>query len=314
MPTFLPDPTAAPRATSRLLTAAPRPTRPVAAPSGPWPWLVTASRWLRRAHLYSGLLLVPFVLVYGISAFLFNHPAARGGGARNEAPRAEPLSVPVAAELRAQLPAADELAASVAAVLDGEAPLPGSAGLRGSWTFDFEQDGQRRRLSLAADGSSANIRSVAAEPSRANRLPPELFAPAGEAASRVAGRVLADAGFPEVRLRGAGAPQLRYRGQATEVSASIDRRQASVRDAAAFDFGRLLMRLHTAHGYGGDQLPRLLWAAVVDLMAGAMVLWAISGLWMWWQKRSYRRAGLWVLGFTGIGAAALVSTMAASMN
>ncbi len=310
MPTFLPDPTAAPRGTSPLLTAAPRPTRPVTAPPGPSPWLVTASRWLRRAHLYSGLLLVPFVLVYGVSAFLFNHPAVRGGEARVD----DSKSLTVAAELQAAMPTAQAVAEGVARALEGETPVPGSASLRGSWTFEFEQDGQRRRLSLAADGSSATIRSVAAEPSRAARLPHELFVPASEAALRVAGRVLADAGLPEVRVRGAGAPQLRYRGQATEVSASIDRRQASVRDAAAFDFGRLLMRLHTAHGYGGDQLSRLAWAVIVDLMAGAMVLWAVSGLWMWWQKRSYRRAGLWVLGITGIGAATLMLTMAASMN
>src|SRR5688500_19512930 len=35
------------------------------------PWM----RWVRRVHLFSGLLLLPFVLVYGISGFLLN----RGG-------------------------------------------------------------------------------------------------------------------------------------------------------------------------------------------------------------------------------------------
>ena len=33
-------------------------------------------RLVRRVHLYSGLFLVPLVLLYGVTAFLFNHPAA----------------------------------------------------------------------------------------------------------------------------------------------------------------------------------------------------------------------------------------------
>lgn len=38
------------------------------------PWYRTAVHWLRRGHLFAGLLLLPWVFLYGITAFLFNHP------------------------------------------------------------------------------------------------------------------------------------------------------------------------------------------------------------------------------------------------
>src|SRR5687767_5465961 len=54
-------------------------------------WSATATRWLRRLHLWSGIALVPFVLVYGISAFLFNHAGAPAAPERT----LPPVPVPV---------------------------------------------------------------------------------------------------------------------------------------------------------------------------------------------------------------------------
>jgi hypothetical protein len=36
----------------------------------------TALKWLRRLHLYLGLFLFPWAVLYGVTAFLFNHPRA----------------------------------------------------------------------------------------------------------------------------------------------------------------------------------------------------------------------------------------------
>ena len=36
----------------------------------------TAVMWVRRGHLYLGLFLFPWVVLYGVTAFLFNHPRA----------------------------------------------------------------------------------------------------------------------------------------------------------------------------------------------------------------------------------------------
>lgn len=277
--------------------------------SGPAPWQATLAKLVRRTHLYSGLALVPFVLVYGVSAFLFNHPVGR-------APEAAPI--PVAEGLRATMPDAEALAAEAATQLGDGAPLAGSASLRGAWTFECERAGRRQRITVAADGASAQVRALVAEPTRSVRLPAATFAAAHAAAERVATAVVRSADGAEdpttgirdaVPLRSVGTPTLRYRAGSSEVSVSLERRQATVRDAATFDFGRLLMRLHTAHGYGGGA-ARVLWAIVVDAMAAAMVLWALSGLFMWWQKRSSRRSGGIVLAGTVVGSIVLVVAMA----
>ena len=35
--------------------------------------------WIRRIHLYSGLFMLPWVLLYGATALLFNHPTLMSG-------------------------------------------------------------------------------------------------------------------------------------------------------------------------------------------------------------------------------------------
>ena len=169
-------------------------------------------------------------------------------------------------------------------------------------------------MAVAADGASATVRTLVAEPSRSVRLPATTFAAGFAAAERVAAAAVGvgageGEGGEAVALRSVGAPTLRYRSGESEVTVSLDRRQATVRDAAAFDFGRLLMRLHTAHGYAGGA-ARVIWAIVVDAMAAAMVLWALSGIFMWWQKRSARRSGGIVLAGTVLGSIVLVVAMA----
>ena len=45
-------------------------------PSSPRFSLPRTSAWIRKLHLYSGLFLIPWTLLYGVTAFLFNHPTA----------------------------------------------------------------------------------------------------------------------------------------------------------------------------------------------------------------------------------------------
>jgi hypothetical protein len=254
--------------------------RRAAAAAAHVPWSATASRWLRRVHLYSGLAMLPFVLVYGVSAFLFNH----GGGAA--APLVALPVTPLAVDAVAQ-------ARAVAAALAQDPAALQNARLDGDWTFEFTHDGRRQRLVLPSDGGEPHVRTIPPSTPRSERLPAALFAAGNNAATTVARAVLAAAGMPPDALRRTGAPTLRYSIGDRETSVSLERGQPSER-AAGFDLGRLLQRLHTAHGYGGDA-PRIFWAVVVDLMAGSMVLWAVSGLVMWWQRRSHRVRGLLVL-------------------
>jgi hypothetical protein len=61
-----------------------------------------------------------------------------------------------------------------------------------------------------------------------------------------------------------------------------------------------LVRLHHRHGFSRGDPFSTIWALSADLVAVAIVFWAASGLWMWWQLKSTRRFGLACVAF-GIG-------------
>ena len=63
---------------------------------------------LRRAHLYSGLFLTPWVFLYGVTALLFNHPDLFSGQQVIEVGPAEVAGTPLA-----QIPPPGALAARV---------------------------------------------------------------------------------------------------------------------------------------------------------------------------------------------------------
>src|SRR5262245_21617562 len=72
-------PAAHPGATTTVSRAAqPDPTPSQDHPPAPGrrPWHRPAMHWVRRLHLFSGLIMLPWVLLYGVTAFLFNHPGA----------------------------------------------------------------------------------------------------------------------------------------------------------------------------------------------------------------------------------------------
>ncbi len=59
-----------------------------------------------------------------------------------------------------------------------------------------------------------------------------------------------------------------------------------------FRSGAFLERFHRRRGYQHDYALEDTWAASVDLFIVAMIFWALSGLWMWWELRITRRWGL----------------------
>jgi hypothetical protein len=53
-----------------------------------------------------------------------------------------------------------------------------------------------------------------------------------------------------------------------------------------------LERFHRRRGYGTGYLLDTLWAVSVDLVIAALVFWAVSGLWMWWEMKATRVLGV----------------------
>ena len=67
-----------------------------------------------------------------------------------------------------------------------------------------------------------------------------------------------------------------------------------------------LLRLHTAHGYPVQTNARWFWAVCVDIMFASMCFWGLSGVVMWWQIKKTRR-----IGFLILVASAVVATLLA---
>ena len=263
-------------------------------------------RWLRRVHLYSGLLLLPWVLVYGVSGFLFNH-----GG--SSSPTRE---VPIPPEHRPGLLAsAPELGGRLLEALDQEAPDGLTAELSGAWTFDFHAaEGDRSyRLTVPLDGTSGRLVERATRASTSSSIPRDTFGPERAGAERTATAALAAIGVAPERLRVVGGPSLRLSDGERRWSASLTRDRVSESGGAggSFDLGQLMRRLHVTHGYRRSDWPRLIWAAIVDVMAFAMVMWAFSGIAMWWQKKSLRTSGTVTLAIAFVGAVALIASLQA---
>lgn len=269
------------------------PPRVALTKAAPRPAIATAALWMRRTHLYSGLLMLPFVLIYGVSAFLFNH----AGGE-------PPLALPESEAMRGQWSFdADALAASIVDHFAWPARTVAAAHGEGDWAFEFREADATWRLTLPLGDRPATLRRVRAS-SPEERVPMSLFAAQGAAAERAAAALLAASGRSATELRRLGAPTVRFDGPNGERTVSLQRGQVS-RSASAFDLERLLMRLHTTHGYATSHWARTVWAVIVDLMAAAMLLWTVSGVWMWWLKRSHRRSGGFVL-LGGVAAAVLL--------
>jgi len=62
-------------------------------------------------------------------------------------------------------------------------------------------------------------------------------------------------------------------------------------ERARFQWNALMNTLHRRRGYQHPYVLDDAWALVVDLFIVAAVLWALSGLWMWWEMKATRRWG-----------------------
>ena len=63
-------------------------------------------------------------------------------------------------------------------------------------------------------------------------------------------------------------------------------------ERAEFHTSAFLSRFHHQRGYGSVFAANKAFAVSIDLVIVAMVFWALSGLWMWWEMRATRLWGV----------------------
>ncbi|NKB66239.1 MAG: hypothetical protein GKR89_04190 [Candidatus Latescibacteria bacterium] len=72
---------------------------------------------------------------------------------------------------------------------------------------------------------------------------------------------------------------------------------------------QMLEEMHRRSGFEHDYTAADLWGVVVDLVIVALVLWVLSGLWMWWELKVTRRWG----GICFVGATLLFALFLATI-
>ncbi|MEM9166379.1 MAG: PepSY domain-containing protein [Planctomycetota bacterium] len=254
---------------------------------------------VRRLHMYFGLALLPFLLLYGVTAILFNHPSLLS---RAEVSRLEPMGIVPdtltdAASIAESVFAALEHAIEADTDTDVELTTEGPADLVGDYVIDANSDHQRIRYRLTADGRRGTRTVTPIGSPSPSPFPARIDPPVGDASAMLTEAITSDADTDAVRVR--AAPDVEFRvlvdGEpwivlCDMVTGTVDARPAGD-PRRAFDMRSFLLRLHVSRGYPLSVSARSLWAVVVDLTASLMIFWAISGLMMWWQMKPTRRAG-----------------------
>jgi hypothetical protein len=283
--------------------------------------------WVRRIHLYSGLFMFPWVMLYAVTALLFNHPGVFPD---------RPQRVLTAADFagtaleRVADPGAD--AEQVVAALNakfakggGSAPKcrlvhPEQAGYtRDVLTIRARGQGQEHAVLLDIATSTATVNS--AEQPEGQRAP---FATRGLKVPSALGERVKN-GIPKALTQQGLAADDAGMSIGTDLvfyvecdgspwKATYSVQTGAVTGAPADEPGalttrRFLTQLHMSHGYSGTGGMRWMWALAVDAMFASMIFWGLSGLFMWWQLKAVRVTGTVVIGSSLIVAAILAVGM-----
>lgn len=265
--------------------------------------------------------MLPWVALYAISGWLFNHPqfgADERPGTSFDADEAFP-------EAMAAVPDPDTAADAIVAGLGQAAPSADIARTdalpprieRGLSAVAKTAEGDQQLFvdMVRRTGSLRPVEDEAPEhPDALGELGP--LAPSGvepAAFERLATEALTELGVAAESVELRSAPRVRF---SVDVDgehwlATYDAKSGEVTfDPAPPDgppIKRLLAKLHMTHVYPGPFGAAWLHTLVVDLVATAMLLWVVTGLLMWWQMRRLRRVGavvmtsslvatLWLLG------------------
>ena len=90
---------------------------------------------------------------------------------------------------------------------------------------------------------------------------------------------------------------------ATRVVYAVDKKKVTVEDRR-FRIEQMLAGMHTRAGYEQDGFLQDSWGFMVDAACVGMVLWVLTGFYMWWGVAGHRAWG-WVAILAGFGSFAL---------
>ncbi|MGB7348050.1 MAG: PepSY domain-containing protein [Pirellulaceae bacterium] len=260
----------------------------------------------RRAHLYVGLFLLPWVFLYGITGAMFNHE----GLFPDVAIRSVDDSI-VAGSSMSKFPSPDQLAQQVAKAIDAAADdvkvlVAPDAGAKftNNMMFVTQIDGRKNLLHINPHDFDSYVvefpeQDFQPEKLIANIKNVRLSPNPQDVAMESAKYIFAELGdSPTTGVSPQGFTKLNFLATVDGVPARV----TYVLKDGHIDVTKyngnpgmsprgFFMRMHTAHGQTPSWTGRMVWSLFVDLMALAMVSWGFTGLLMWWQIKRVRFIG-----------------------
>ena len=307
-------------------------------------------RWIRRIHLYAGLLMFPWVLLYGFTALLFNHSTLLPG------PDTTIHHFQAPAPAGDGTPAATAMAKLVVSELNTEGATEGRQTFRlvnpdnNVFTHPAiataRTDGSRYTLVMNLDNGEGYVRQR--HDPRKEQNPEEvtplergqtISVPVGalsEEITKAMAEVLEGLGLEHGAITFRTIPAVEFDLEANgevhrarfatsrrrPVAANTARTEKQVQSGRVTLVGKgteelgwrsYLLRLHTSRGYPAERNARWFWAIAVDAMFGTMTFWGLSGLFMWWQLKRTRRLGALCLLLSAVAAIWLAIGMHAQL-
>lgn len=283
-----------------------------------------ALRLLRRVHLYLGLLLWPFLLLFGLTGLSFNHPTVGRGLDVKNLSRAEVAAASSFEPWDAEQVASEVVAGLNAAGAKYRLSRQSAARFAGFPLFAAPTEHGKQVLIISLSDGSATITErpdpVAETPTpfadAEVKLPTrDLQALAQNLTPVLAAQHIDTTGplTPHPKVH----PQLAFRlldGSGREWNALYDfgTGKLSGRPSAerrSGSFVQLLEAIHTQHHYPPHPSATWWWALFADLTAFTLIVWSLTGLVMWWQLRRLRLAGAVVIAVAvGTSAAVMLAT------
>lgn len=277
---------------------------------------------VRRTHMYTGLLLLPWVILFGISGVLFNHPEWFG-----------PLDVvskfsnrDLKEDYSLVLPDAEKIADAVVAKINGDGGsgrfvrTGGGAVIEGAIAFQANGSSGAATATISPNGHGASVKRIKSTGDDDESKPGfhgsriEVAEYDAKAYESVAKALLEEAGVDSVASiepNRRGGAEVRFQiespddGQKWNVVYGLVSGEVVARDAngsnglTPYSF---VTRLHKTHHYPDRKSARWFWTLIADCTGFTMVFWGISGAMMWWQIKPSR-----VIGIGGLALAAVIA-------
>ncbi|VTR98388.1 PepSY domain-containing protein [Tuwongella immobilis] len=296
---------------------------------------------IRRGHLYVGLMLFPWAILYGVTGFLFNHPTLFADAPTVRFSPADLQGTPLESP-----PSPQQQAEAVLAALNAQQQPTEAYGMGGdpacysardtfvatvkaadrSFFVVYEplsNSGTIRETTTRVLAEKAPFATGRAEPPRQRgmgmggpmqhqhggiSIPDSII----ERIQSAIPTLLQRHGFPSGAVTVTTAPDIRFPVMVGEQlwTAKYNPITTAVTGTVGEPQNELtvrtfLLRLHLTRGYPGEISTKWYWAIGVDAIAVVLCFWGVSGLLMWWQIKATRLPGLIVLAVSAITATSL---------